>query len=314
MPESDAPNGTEGRNAEHELWLAMQAAFNHYRNASAALDAVSPLPPGPDDLEDESIPVERLAAEQRAAFESYIEARMQLAEFLRDRREPAPPGDDEDTDRWSRTASAMFRQAPLAVAVALLCTTVFSLGSLGRERMRVRELEAARDGMTATMNQTRDAIQALVSKLDSLDAARRPAIREAAERPPAPVRPRLSSAPKRAVKPGTIGHWRRVGTQAPSQRQQGPSAGKRGYREFTLTPSRQFQRVGPVSLSLRTVDSKHQYFDLTLLVDGLQVDKKHVKLHEPIWIRLSGHAQPVELVANRIDGNRVQGYLAESRS
>jgi hypothetical protein len=89
--------------------------------------------------------------------------------------------------------------------------------------------------------------------------------------------------------------------------------GERNYYEFQLDKSKQFQRVGPISVSLRKVNTKHANYDLTLLVDDFKMDKKHVNLYEPVWINLSDRPQPVELVVNQITKNRIQGYISEPK-
>jgi len=87
--------------------------------------------------------------------------------------------------------------------------------------------------------------------------------------------------------------------------------GERSYFEFQLGKSKQFQRVGSLSLSVRKVDSKHRSYDLSLLVNDQKLDKKHVNLYEPISVRASD--QPVELVVNEIDKDQIKGYVSEPK-
>jgi hypothetical protein len=89
--------------------------------------------------------------------------------------------------------------------------------------------------------------------------------------------------------------------------------GERNIYEFDLAKSKQFQRVGPLSLSLRRADAKHRNYDLTTMVDDVSVEKKSVNLYEPVWISLSDRPQPIQLVVNRIDKNQVRGYISEPR-
>ncbi len=89
--------------------------------------------------------------------------------------------------------------------------------------------------------------------------------------------------------------------------------GERNIYEFDLTKSKQFQRVGPLSLSLRKADTKHRSYDLSLMVDDKPVEKQHVNVSEPVWISLGDLPQPVELVVNQIDKNRVRGYVSAPR-
>ena len=86
--------------------------------------------------------------------------------------------------------------------------------------------------------------------------------------------------------------------------------GERSYFEFDLTKSKQFQRVGPLTLSLRHTDTKHKNYDLQMMVDDNQLTKKHVNLYEPIWIHTENDSQPVQVVVNRVDKNLVHGYVS----
>jgi len=89
--------------------------------------------------------------------------------------------------------------------------------------------------------------------------------------------------------------------------------GERSVYEFDLTKSKEFQRVGPLSLSLRKADTKHRNYDLSIMVDDKPVQKQHVNLSEPVWISMADLPQPVELVVNQIDKNRVRGYISAPR-
>ena len=89
--------------------------------------------------------------------------------------------------------------------------------------------------------------------------------------------------------------------------------GERSYFEFDLTKSKQFQRVGPLPLSLRKVDTKHKSYDVELIVDDNQLSKKKVNLYEPIWIHTENESQPVQIVVNHIDKNEVHGYVSAPR-
>jgi hypothetical protein len=86
--------------------------------------------------------------------------------------------------------------------------------------------------------------------------------------------------------------------------------GERNYAEFSLTKSKKFQRSGPLMLSLRKADTKHKNFDLAMIVDDNELNKKKVNLYEPIWIHRVDDPQPVQVVINKIDRDRVQGYVS----
>jgi hypothetical protein len=86
--------------------------------------------------------------------------------------------------------------------------------------------------------------------------------------------------------------------------------GERSYFEFDLTKSKQFQRVGPLTLSLRKADTKHKSYDVQMIVDDNQLTKKHVNLYEPIWIHTENESQPVQVVVNRVEKNLIHGYVS----
>jgi uncharacterized coiled-coil protein SlyX len=89
--------------------------------------------------------------------------------------------------------------------------------------------------------------------------------------------------------------------------------GERSYFEFDLSKSKQFQRVGPLTLSLRKADTKHKSYDVAMIVDDNELQKKKVNLYEPIWIHTETDSQPVQIVVNRIDKDTVHGYISAPR-
>ena len=86
--------------------------------------------------------------------------------------------------------------------------------------------------------------------------------------------------------------------------------GERLYYEFDLSKSKSFQREGPIQVSLRKADSKHQSYDLMMLVDDHELSKKKVDLYEPIWLHQGDMPQPVQVVVNRIDKDHIHGYVS----
>jgi hypothetical protein len=89
--------------------------------------------------------------------------------------------------------------------------------------------------------------------------------------------------------------------------------GERNYFEFTLGKAKDFRRVGPFSVSLRKINFKRKSYDLAMIVDDIQLQKKNVNLYEPVWIRVGTQPQPAELVVNQINKDQIQGYISEPR-
>jgi predicted nuclease with TOPRIM domain len=89
--------------------------------------------------------------------------------------------------------------------------------------------------------------------------------------------------------------------------------GERNYYEFAIDKSKQYSRVGPLSIALRKADTKHRRFNLSMQVDDNELQKNSVNLYETVWISLSDRPQPVELVVNKITKNHIEGYLSEPK-
>ena len=89
--------------------------------------------------------------------------------------------------------------------------------------------------------------------------------------------------------------------------------GERNYAEFDLDKSKNFHSEGPVGISLRKADKKHQFADLKLLVDDRELTKKHVNLYEPVIFYPSEERQAVELVINSITKDHVHGYISSPK-
>jgi len=89
--------------------------------------------------------------------------------------------------------------------------------------------------------------------------------------------------------------------------------GETNVYEFHLDKSKQFHVVGPVTVSLRSTNPKHKTYDVAMIIEDNEISKKHVNLYEPVWIRMTDRPQAVELVVNRIDKDRITGYLSEPK-
>jgi len=86
--------------------------------------------------------------------------------------------------------------------------------------------------------------------------------------------------------------------------------GQRNYFEFDLVKEKQFKREGPLGVSLRKANVKHQYADLQLLVDDRSLTQKHVNLDQPVLFYGDDSEQPIEVVINDITKNHIHGYVS----
>jgi hypothetical protein len=86
--------------------------------------------------------------------------------------------------------------------------------------------------------------------------------------------------------------------------------GERNYFEFDLVKSKQFKREGPLSMSLRKANEKHQFADMQLMVDDRNLSQKHVNLYQPVMYYQPEIQQPVEIVINDISKDHIHGYVS----
>jgi len=86
--------------------------------------------------------------------------------------------------------------------------------------------------------------------------------------------------------------------------------GQRNYFEFDVQKSKDFKREGPMSLSLRKANTKHQYADLALLVDDRNLSQKHVNLYQPVMFYQPDSGLPIEIVINDISKDHIHGYIS----
>jgi hypothetical protein len=231
-------------------------------------------------------------------------------------------------------------KAGLLVLTLALCLAMgISLAYLAREQKAARGLGAALDLANLELAQAQSQIKALAGKLDARGTAppelvslrpspspnrRPPAAPEKAAQPPAGDR-RLSqiqsqlAGEKRGLA-GALEEARKTRDElSPSvamTHDEVVALQKRGevnVYEFRLVKSKKLERVGPIQVGLRNVNSKHKFYGLSMIVDDLRLDKKHVNLFEPIWITLSDRPRPLELVVNQVGKDSVTGYLSEPK-
>ena len=89
--------------------------------------------------------------------------------------------------------------------------------------------------------------------------------------------------------------------------------GERNYYEFSFEKSKTYHHTGPISIALHKTDSKHEYCDLTMLVDDKEITRKHVNLYESISFYPEGYPLPLEVVINHIGKDSVHGYVSEPK-
>jgi septal ring factor EnvC (AmiA/AmiB activator) len=239
-----------------------------------------------------------------------------------------------------------------SLAALLLCATAVSLWYLSRERQQAHDLAATNQALSASLTQVETQLQSVTDRLNSL-SAHRPAAVGAQAPPRPKAKSSVATAKRApAVRPADDSRFKEIQGRLSDQEKQIASArddlsktredlqgsldstrdelsgsiarthdevvalqkrGESDYFEFTLDKSKQFHRVGPVSVLLRKANVKHKSYDITLLVDDIQLQKKSVNLFEPVWVNLADHSRPLELVVNKIDKDHIQGYVTEPK-
>jgi hypothetical protein len=86
--------------------------------------------------------------------------------------------------------------------------------------------------------------------------------------------------------------------------------GERSYFEFDIQKSKEFKHEGPVGVSLRKANVKHQYADLQLMVDDRNLVQKHVNLDQPVMFYMPDTEQPIQIVINDITKDHIHGYVS----
>jgi hypothetical protein len=252
--------------------------------------------------------------------------------------------EDESVSTGNKAGSSKHVWPILAAVLAV----VIGLGYGVRERERSRELANSQQAMSERMSQLQNQLQDMTDRVSNLVAAQQQAARERAATPAPTRKPAVARAAVARREPDDP-RWKKVEGQlsenadkiASTQQQvertredlegnlnstrndlNGSIArtheelvalqrqGERDFQEFKLTKSKEFRRVGPLSLALRKADTKHKRFDLELLVDDIKLQKKNVNLYEPFYITMSDRPRPVEVVVNRINRDQVEGYIS----
>ena len=320
MLENEDLQEPEHHDEKHDLWLAMQSAYLEYRQASYALECTRGTTEELSAAERVSLMI--LEGRQRVTFERYLEARMGFLEFHCDQfRRPDGAFYDSNgahalagraDEARGRFLPAGFRPVLEIIAVALLCTTSFSLV---REQKHVRGLEASRDELRATLQQTREGLQILGKRLEAVDESQRSPIQRANNTATQAV-PRATSQP--AIRKPSVGKQAKhqpallkhtLASSASTLATQKVAAPK-SYR-FTLTPSPKFTRLGPVEVLVWSVDQRRKTASLSILAGSVALNLPSLKPNQPVSIN-RGHQQPrLEFLVDRIDGNRLDGRLVE---
>jgi hypothetical protein len=85
--------------------------------------------------------------------------------------------------------------------------------------------------------------------------------------------------------------------------------GERDYFEFSLVRNTP-QRVANLGLVLKKTNLKRHRFNVVVQVDDMDVEKKDRTVNEPVFFYIAGSKKPYELVVNKVESNKVTGYVS----
>jgi hypothetical protein len=91
-------------------------------------------------------------------------------------------------------------------------------------------------------------------------------------------------------------------------------AGLREYHEFDITKAKSPAAVGPVAVRLKDADPKKHKFNMVLVVDDIEIEKKDKTLFEPVQFYRKGSRQLNEIVVFNVQKDRITGYLSTPKA
>jgi hypothetical protein len=91
-------------------------------------------------------------------------------------------------------------------------------------------------------------------------------------------------------------------------------AGLRDYFEFDLAKGKSPAPIGPVAIRLNNADAKRNKFNMVLVVDDIQIEKKDKTLLEPVQFYRKGSRQLHEIVVYAVQKDRITGYLSTPKA
>jgi predicted nucleic acid-binding Zn-ribbon protein len=86
--------------------------------------------------------------------------------------------------------------------------------------------------------------------------------------------------------------------------------GERNIFDFTLQKTKSPQKVGPIALQLTKVDTKHYRYNVIVVADDKQIEKKDKTVDDLVQFYVHGARAPYELVVFEVGKDRITGYLS----
>jgi hypothetical protein len=86
--------------------------------------------------------------------------------------------------------------------------------------------------------------------------------------------------------------------------------GERDYVEFNVTGKNKPQKIGNLTVELRSVDIKKNKYTVALTVDDVRTEKKDRTVNEPVVFYPRGTHQADEFVVNSVSKDKISGYIS----
>jgi hypothetical protein len=90
--------------------------------------------------------------------------------------------------------------------------------------------------------------------------------------------------------------------------------GLREYYDFDLAKGKTPSAIGPVALRLKDADAKRHKFNMVLVVDDIEIEKRDKTLLEPVQFYRKGSRQLNEIVVFGVQKDRITGYLSTPKA
>jgi membrane-associated HD superfamily phosphohydrolase len=90
--------------------------------------------------------------------------------------------------------------------------------------------------------------------------------------------------------------------------------GERDYLEFTVQGRNKPQKIGNITVELRSVNPKRNLFTVALIVDDVRTENKDRALNQPIVFYPHGTHQADEFVVNTVGKDKISGYISRPKN
>jgi hypothetical protein len=316
MYESNEPNHGD----KHACWMALKAAYEKYNTSSAIVDSLI----GQKQPEDSEGAALRELRTQQRAFEQYFEARMDFLDSCVDQanetgmtKKSSAEILEAESDKKQYQGLAGLRSTiavPILCGLALTLLCVTALSVILQQR-RTHELQSALTELRTRYDQIRETLPP-GQTADSKNTAE-PSIPHGSELPMGPAASphhgltaiQVHKDPSRTGKPRAI---TTTGVRPPRQGPQKETRGTTPQFRFKLSPSRRFQRVGPIGVAVTIIDPKRKSADLSIVSDSGRFEIRDVRAGRPIRIPIQ-HGKPLEFVVDHITATALEGHLDTPR-